>query len=218
MLGAAEGEPHCGRAVFALQANGMQLVPEAIVASGCSGASQRHTLSLVNQTGLDDTFTLAYDVSTLNGLLTGPASVTVVDGSAVDFEVILTLELCLSAVDIVGTVTATGSSGSDVTTITSDVATHELVSIGLSAPTWAGVGHPVDACTAQNAGNEWVTYLIGDTNGTLIGFWGYNHDTNSWFEPTTTGTPTDRWAPDWAYDPGSNLCYLTGRGDHPGRR
>jgi len=218
-VGAAEGELRGELAISALASTGLHLLPETVVVAGCSGTSQTHTLSLVNSTGMAGTFTLAYDVSTLNGLLTGPANLILADDATATFEVTLTPDLCLADVEVVGTVTASGNSSSDVTTINSGVVTHELVSVGSSAPTWAGAGHPVDGCTAQNAGGEWVTYLIGDTNstyGTLVGFWGYNHDTNSWFEPSATGIPADRWAPDWAYDPDNNLCYLTGGATTPG--
>jgi hypothetical protein len=82
-------------------------------------------------------------------------------------------------------------------------------------PSWNGNGYPCSGCTARNAASQWVTYLIGD-QATIGGFWGYNHATNTWFNPGATGTPTDRWAPGWAYDAATNRCYLTGGATTPG--
>ena len=74
---------------------------------------------------------------------------------------------------------------------------------------------PANGCTALNAAGNWVTYEFGDTTS-IFGFWGYNIDTNTWFQPAPTGLPADRWAPDWAYDPVTNLCYVTGGATTPG--
>jgi hypothetical protein len=103
-----------------------------------------------------------------------------------------------------------GNSYTDTAWINKTIASEpSWEAIPASAPTWPGDGYPRDGCTAINAAGDWVTYELGDTDS-IVGFWGYNHDTNTWYQPGAANTPADRWAPDWAYDPDTNLCYVTG--------
>jgi len=190
---------------------GVRLYPSDVHAAGCAGVVQQHTFDLVNTTGGAGTFTLSYDVPSGNGTLSGPPDVTISNNASASFTVELTPDECLQGESVTAVVTATGNAATDSTNLTSEIATHTFESVPSSAPVWAGTGHPVDGCTARDASGHWVTYVLGDAAGSaLAGLWAYDHDANSWFQPSTTGTPDDRWAPDWAYDPDSNLCYLTG--------
>ncbi len=196
---------------------GLYLSPGTLQLYGCNGETTNHTFSLYNNTGADGTFDLAYAVPSGLGSLTGPAQLTVDDGQRQEFVVTLETDLCAPpGADVVGTIDASGNGYSDYSIITKTItAGGGWASVPASAPSWAGGGYTGDGCTAQNAAGQWVTYVIGDMAG-FVGFWGYNHDTNAWFQPGAANTPADRWAPDWAYDPQTNLCYLTGGANTPG--
>jgi len=196
---------------------GLYLLPPAREGSSCNGTEVTYSFALLNQTGADGTFDLTYSVPTANGTLTGPAQLTVVNGATQGFDVLLTTDLCAEEGDLVlGVIDAAGNSYTDQSVISHTIAVlPSWEAVDGSAPSWAGGGYPRDGCTAQNAAGDWVTYLIGDMSG-ITGFWGYNHDTNTWALAGATGTPADRWAPDWAYDEATNLCYLTGGANTPG--
>lgn len=198
---------------------GVYLMPPVSEKTGCNGAAPTFDFSLYNNTGAAGTFDLSYAVPTGFGTLTGPADITAANGEIVDFSVQLETELCaIDGTVIEGEITADGNGYSDVAN-----AIYTVTDVGgwtqvpASAPSWAGNGYVVDGCTATNSSGELVTYLIGDMSGTgPVGFWGYNHVTNAWTQPAPTNLPADRWAPDWAYDPATNLCYMTGGANTPG--
>ncbi len=196
---------------------GLYLAPGMLHVYGCNGEVSDYTFSLFNNTGSDGTFDLAYAVPTGNGTLTGPASLTVVNGERQDFDVTLSADLCAAPdSDVVGTIDADGNGFADSAVITKTItAGGNWATVPSSAPSWAGIGYPGDGCTALNASGEWVTYILGDVSG-ITGFWGYNLDTNTWFQPSASNTPADRWAPDWAYDDENNICYVTGGANTPG--
>jgi hypothetical protein len=137
----------------------------------------------------------------------------VANGATASFQVSVTIP-CGGTSDM-ATVLASGGGSSDSATLTTSASAGGWATVPASAPTWAGGGYPRDGCSALNAAGEWVTYLFGDTTS-IFGFWGYNHATNSWFQPGAANTPADRWAPDWAYDEATNLCYVTGGANTPG--
>jgi PKD repeat protein len=196
---------------------GVYLLPSVLEDSGCNGVPATYQFTLMNQTGSDGTFDLAYAVPSANGTLTGPAQFTVPSGGTQDFEVVLTPDLCTDDGEaVIGQIEATGNGFTGDAIITHTVSVlPSWEAVPASAPSWAGNGYPRDGCTAMNGTGDWVTYLIGDMSG-ITGFWGYNHATNTWFNPGAANTPADRWAPDWAYDAATNMCYLTGGANVPG--
>jgi len=196
---------------------GLYLSPDEINVEGCAALPQVHSFNLWNNTGAEGTFSLAYDVPSGNGTLTGPDQIYLGNGVNQDFEVELTPDDCLpEGAQVIATIEADGNGYTDASTITKtimgEIAGWE--SVPDSAPGWAGVGYPVDGCAAMNGDGEWVTYIIGDQSS-YTGFWGYNHNTNTWYQPVGAAPP-DRWAPDWAYDDTTNLCYMTGGASAPG--
>jgi hypothetical protein len=196
---------------------GLYLAPDEINVEGCADLPQTHTFNLWNNTGADGTFDLAYDVPSGNATLTGPDQIYLDDGDGQDFDVELTPDACLpEGTQVVATIDASGNGYSDDSTINKTILGEIAgwASVPNSAPGWAGFAYPVDGCAAMNAAGEWVTYIIGDQSG-IAGFWGYNHNTNTWFQPAGAA-PADRWAPDWAYDEETNLCYMTGGANAPG--
>lgn len=190
---------------------GLFLLPETQDAFGCNGLPQEHDLTLVNFTGTAGTFDMTYAVIDGVGTLTGPATLDAEQGASVDFTVTLSPDACGDIGDtLVAQVGASGNTYTDTAVINKTIGAVEgWTAIDASKPTWGGSGYPRDGCTAQNAAGEWVTYEIGDVSA-IFGFWGYNHDTNTWALVGADNTPADRWAPDWAYDADENLCYLTG--------
>lgn len=196
---------------------GLYLAPSTLHVYGCNGETSVHAFSLYNNTGTAGTFDLAYAVPSGLGTLTGPAQISLPDGQRQAFFVTLTTDLCAPpGADVVGTIDASGNGYSDHSEIIKTItAGGGWDSVPGSAPSWAGGGYTEDGCTAQNAAGDWVTYVIGDMAG-FAGFWGYNHNTNAWFQPGAANTPADRWAPDWAYDAETNRCYLTGGANTPG--
>ena len=189
---------------------GIYLVPESQEGSACEGESVEYTLSLFNNSGEDGTFDLSYDSIFP---IDGPATLDVADGETEPFEVTVTVP-CGGTSDT-ATVTADGNGYSDSATLETSASEGGWETVPASAPSWAGNGYPRDGCTAMNGDGDWVSYEIGDMSG-IAGFWGYNLDTNTWFQPAPSGLPADRWAPDWAYDPDTNLCYMTGGANTPG--
>jgi hypothetical protein len=185
----------------------------------CRGTDADYTFTVANNTGGPATFGITHSG---NGWpVTHPASVgPVANGATQSFTVTHSIPFAAAegSTDTV-TVTATdlanpGTTASKAVTTTA-ASTGSWSSVPSSAPGWAGSGYPCDSCTAQNAAGHWVTYLLGDTT-IFSGFWGYDHNTNTWFNPGASGTPGNRWAPDWAYDPETNRCYVTGGATTPG--
>jgi N-acetylneuraminic acid mutarotase len=88
----------------------LTLTPPIVAVEGCAGVSQTHTFELYNQTGVDDTFDLAYDVPTANGTLTGPPTLYVASGDTVAFDVELTPDACqFEGTEVVATIDASGT-------------------------------------------------------------------------------------------------------------
>jgi len=189
---------------------GIYLNPAEQEGSVCEGENIVYALGLYNNAGYDGTFDLDY---TSAFPISGPQSIYVANGTTGNFEVTVTVP-CGGTSDT-ATVVASDATYSDSALLHSSASAGGWGTIPASAPSWAGMGYPRDGCSALNAAGEWVTYLFGDTSG-IFGFWGYNHATNSWFQPGAANTPADRWAPDWAYDEATNLCYVTGGANTPG--
>jgi hypothetical protein len=196
---------------------GLFLSPDAVAYQGCEGAPQVRTFELRNASGSAGDFDLTYAVPAGNGSLTGPASIAAANGETVSFDVTLLPGVVDAGATVTGTIVAAGNGYDDTSTIVETVMADKWKGIPASAPTWSGAGYPSDGCTARNAAGERVTYLLGDASGTgPDGLWGYNHATNTWFQPAASGTPADRWAPDWAYLESTNRCFLTGGATTPG--
>ena len=147
----------------------------------------------------------------------GPSVIFAPNGATVPFIVTLSPSSCSVEGEMVtGLIQTFGNGYSDESLINKTISTEpSWEAVPSSSPVWAGYGYPRDGCTARNAAGEWVTYLFGDTTS-IFGFWGYNITTNTWFQPQAANTPADRWAPDWAYDPETNQCYVTGGANTPG--
>jgi hypothetical protein len=211
------GVPHSasGSELAFCELPGLYLIPDNLQAAGCNGVPQVHEFALFNNTGTDGTFDMTYTAPAGMAELTGPETVSALYGETVPFEVTLTPNVC-NFDPIVATIDAEGNGYADTATITKEIVNvPSFETVAASAPSWAGSGYPRDGCTAQNAAGEWVSYQIGDMSS-YTGFWGYNTETNTWFQVGAANTPADRWAPDWAYDPDTNLCYVTGGANTPG--
>jgi hypothetical protein len=210
--------PHSvsGTADLVCSLPGVYLIPGMAEGSGCNGTPQTYTFSLYNNTGAADLFLMEYTVVD-DGVLTGPATIDADDDETVTFDVTLTPDLCTIAGQLIEATIFADGTAYDATA----VITHTITTVGgweavpASAPSWSGAGYPRDGCTAHNADGDLVTYIFGDTSG-IVGFWGYNHTDNLWYQPAPAGVPADRWAPDWAYDEVNNLCYVTGGATTPG--
>jgi len=192
---------------------GLTLAPDDLELTLCDGRPHPVTLTLVNRTGSAGTFGLSYDVPSGNASLTGPPSLTVPDGAVSRFTVELTTEPCAASGQITATITATGNGRSDVMTMTTGTGDTRFYTVPGSTPPWRGLANFGDGCTALNDQGHWVTWILHDgfTPG-FSGLWGYDHTAVLWTNPSVS-RPTDRFGPDWAYDPDSNLCYLTGGRD-----
>ncbi len=192
---------------------GVFVAPDQMDLTLCDGRLHPATLNLVNRTGSVGTFDLSYNVPSGNASLVGPPSVTVADGAVLPFTVELSTASCAAGGAVTATVTATGNGRSNIATLSATTGEMRVLSVPNSAPPWRGEGIPGDGCTALNDQGHWVTWIIGDgwTTG-FSGLWRYDHTTADWINPTLAG-PTDRYHPEWAYDPDSNLCYLTGGGN-----
>jgi uncharacterized repeat protein (TIGR01451 family) len=101
-------------------ATGIYLTPPTEVTDGCNSVAQTHTLSLYNDSGSNGTFSLAY-AGTGDATVSGPSSVVVAQGATVPFDVTITPDVCALGEAIELTVTATGNTYSDSSTITQNV-------------------------------------------------------------------------------------------------
>ncbi len=168
-------------AVVPILADGIYFAPDALAVSGCPGEPQTHTLNLFNNSGAAGTFNLSYDVTTANGVLTGPASVTADDGETVPFDVSLTPGSGTVDGEIVtAVVTASGGGYTGTATITktvieaawNDIATEpnagrmDNVVAGYAGLIWSITGYnndyPADVRTYNPVANAWTT-VTGST-------------------------------------------------------
>ncbi len=93
---------------------GVYLLPPAQSAEDCPNVPVDYTLTVLNQTGSSNTFNFAYSVSTGNGGLTGPASITLDDGISEDIIVTLTSDPGVPAgTTVTGVVDVSGGGYSD---------------------------------------------------------------------------------------------------------
>ena len=96
----------------------LMLRPDSLAAEGCNGISHAHEFSLWNNTGSPGTFDLEYDVSSGNGALAGPSSLTLDAGEIVTFTAELMPDLCLAPGDqVLATVHVSGYGNSDTASI-----------------------------------------------------------------------------------------------------
>ena len=187
--------------------------PERLETSGCNGLPQAHELELHNDYWEPLTFDLSYSVIEGDGTLTGPVTVTAGAFEAVPVDVQLTPELCaIPGTSLIAQIDATALGITWTATIVKTVlGTGGWTSRPNSAPAWTGSRGVGDGCAALNAEGQTVTYVIGgDETAQPGGLWAYHHDTNTWFQPNPGDPPDPRSEAEWAYDPETNLCYLTG--------
>jgi len=100
-------EAHCEQA-------GLDLWPQVSGGPACHTTATQQVLNLWNNTGSDGTFSLAYEVLTGNGTISGPDQIYLGQGIDQDFIVELTPSACLlPGMVVVGEVTS-GGNGSTV--------------------------------------------------------------------------------------------------------
>lgn len=137
---------------------GVYLFPAEQTKADCPGIPAEFNLDIRNETGAAETFTLSYNVSTGNGTLTGPPSITLDDGEQQSFSVYLTSSAGLLSGELVtATIGASGGGYSDTAIIT------QIITLGC----W------VNIATEPNSGrmdNAVVTY-----NGLVWSLAGYNN-------------------------------------------
>lgn len=95
----------------------IDLTPPTVSTSSCSGEDQPITLNLANNTGDAGTFNLTYDWN-FQGTVSGPSSISLANGAAQDFEVILSPHACLQPDEFEVEVTANGGGFNDTALIT----------------------------------------------------------------------------------------------------
>ena len=161
-------------AVIPVLAAGIYFAPDALAVSGCPGEPQTHTLNLFNNSGAAGTFSLSYDVTTANGVLSGPASVTANDGETVPFDVSLTPGSgTISGEIVTAVVTASGGGYTAAATITktvssgywTDIATEpssgrmDNVTAGYAGLVWSitGYGAATDVRTYDPVADAWTS-------------------------------------------------------------
>ncbi len=188
------------------------LSPSEIDSTGCNSTAKTHTISLYNNTGSNNTFTLSYDVTSDNGVLSGPDQIFASAGEAVYFDVTVQPNQC-SFSPISSKITAASNGHTASSSILSTIDNRpKWETRPNSAPPWAGYSYVRDGCFARAANGDWMAFIMGD-RFEIIGFWGYNITTNVWSQLYPEGVPTDILDADWAYDAETNLCYLTGGAD-----
>lgn len=99
---------------------GVSLSPDPLLAAGCGGQPQTHTMQLFNNTGTNGVFDMTYAVTLGAATLTGPPQVIATAGATVPFHVVLT-PTGLGAQTVNATVTATGNTYTDTATIVKNV-------------------------------------------------------------------------------------------------
>ncbi|HNQ77668.1 MAG TPA: putative Ig domain-containing protein [Acidobacteriota bacterium] len=186
----------------------------------CPGEGVTYPVTVQNYTGAAATFNIS--VSGNSWAVSAPATVgPVADSGTSTFNITHTIDPAAAdgAADtpMITAVDQANAATSDSATFTTSAGIEFWHTIPSSSPSWLGAGYPCRGCTARNASGQWNTYIIGDTSGSgPVGFWAYNHSTNVWSQPGPSGLPADRWSPGWAYDPDTNLCYMTGGANTPG--
>lgn len=172
---------------------GLYLLPDTLETSGCNGLPQVHNLRLLNHTGTTGTFDLAY-VSAYSSL-EGPTAVEVGHDLTVMFPITLTPELCLpNGLQITASVTASGNSYTDTTTITKTVRTGGYWQLETPHP-YALFDWLVESAVDPNDGLEYL-YVAG---GNITTAFRYDPRTRSW--TALAGTP------DYLYDAGDGVAY-----------
>ncbi len=110
-----------------------------------------------------------------------------------------------------------GAWGGQVWSITGYGANANVRRYDPATETWTSVGTPPSfgnnyARSGCQAGS--AVYVYGDAaTGTFTGLWSYDMATTSWAQETPAGTAPATpgiWAPAWAHDAETGLCYLTG--------
>ena len=95
---------------------GLYIDGDTVAGNSCQGVTNTIGLNLENHTGAEGTFSLAYDVSTNNGTLSGPDQIYLAAGVDQDFVVDLTPQPCLSLGELVSaTLIAQGNGFEDTT-------------------------------------------------------------------------------------------------------
>jgi len=196
--------------------SGVYLSATPVSMNACPGETVTYPFKLFNYTGSSTSFDIG--VSGNSWVVSAPTSVgPVADSGSVSFNVSHTIDAgAAGGASDTPTVTATDQANSanndSLVLTTTALSGGTWNTVASSAPSWSASGYPCRGCTARNSSGQWVTYLIGDTTGgtKAVGFWGYNHATNTWSQPAPSGLPSDRWSPGWAYDSVTNLCYMTG--------
>ena len=88
-----------------------------------------------------------------------------------------------------------------------DPATNVWTTVGTPAPFGGNYAH-----SGCQAGSK--VYMYGDASTTgFTGLWSYDMAATTWAQETPGGAPpatTGIWAPAWAYDAETGICYLTG--------
>jgi len=111
----------------------------------------------------------------------------------------------------------TGAWDGKVWSITGYGANLNVRSYDPATGSWTVVGTPPTftgnyAHSGCQAGSK--VYIYGDTSTTgFTGLWSYDMATTTWAQETPTGDAplyTGIWAPAWAYDAETGVCYLTG--------
>lgn len=207
--------------VPACSLSGIYLAVSPSSQEACPGEIVTYPATLSNYTGAAATFDIS--VSGNSWAVGAPATIgPVADSGTATFNITHTIDAgaaggSTDAPTITATDQANAANTDSQVITTTATAGGTWITVSSSAPSWAGSGYPCRGCTARNASGQWNTYLIGDTAGDgPLGFWAYNHSTNVWSQPAPSGLPADRWSPGWAYDPDTNLCYMTGGANTPG--
>jgi hypothetical protein len=95
---------------------GLYIDASTVAGNSCQGVTNTIVLNLANHTGAEGTFSLAYDVNTNNGTLSGPDEIYLGAGADQDFVVDLTPQPCLRLGELVSaTLIAQGNGFDDIT-------------------------------------------------------------------------------------------------------
>jgi hypothetical protein len=107
-----------------------------------------------------------------------------------------------------GLVWSIAGHGDDANVHTYDPSTNVWTVLPTSAPPF-GANHARSGCQFADR-----VYVYGDAvTPDFVGLWAYHMGSNEWRHLAPFGTPPPHngiWAPTWAYDSESGLCYLTG--------
>jgi len=95
---------------------GLYIDATTVTGYSCQGVTDTIPLNLENHTGAEGTFSLAYDVNTNNGTLSGPDQIYLAAGVDQDFQVDLTPQPCLRPGELVSATLIAQGNGFDDTT------------------------------------------------------------------------------------------------------